>query len=557
MSTNRLKNIRRLNKIIICFIRYGFGGLVAEMHIFPFATFLAKIFVSRRKARGRSVPERIRLMVEELGPTFIKLGQIASTRADLLPPDWVDELKKLQDAVPSFPFEDVKKVVKRSLHAPIENRFKSFDETPVASASIAQVHYAVLRDGTPVAVKVKRPNIDRIIASDISVMFTIARLLQKYVPQSKRYRPVDVVEEFARVIKNEQDLAVEGGYVNRFENLFKDTPDIKIPHVYWDYTGEEMLTMERITGTPIDEIEKIRTMGLDEKKIAVRGLELFFQQVFEFGIFHADLHPGNIFVREDGVIVYLDFGIVGRLDRGLRKYLASILYYLIKEDYYRMALVHRDMGLISEDVDIHEFEDALRDIAEPIFGRTLEHIHMSALLLKLIEAARHFDMVMQPNLLLLQKSMVIIEGVGRQLYPDIDMWKIAKPMITKWMIREKFHPKSVYERSSRAAEEFLGAAYELPMSANDLMGRAIRGDLSLGVRLHKLEHLSADVERAGRRVGIGVVLGSVLISSTIAAVFAGEDAMTFFGLPALSLLGFAVALLLAVRTWSIHENDSD
>ncbi|MFQ5466077.1 MAG: 2-polyprenylphenol 6-hydroxylase, partial [Thermodesulfobacteriota bacterium] len=528
-------------------IRYGFGGLVAEMRIFPFFSVFERLFISKKKAKGRSVPLRLRLVLEELGPIFIKFGQIASTRADIFPPAWIDEFKVLQDAVPPFPYEEVRQVIEKSLHAPIEEKFRNFNPVPVASASIAQVHYAELPDGTPLAIKVKRPGIDRTIHSDISVMYTIAGLFERYVPQSKRYRPVEVVDEFARVIKNEQDLTVEGGYVNRFENLFKGNESIKIPHVYWDRTTEEVLTMERVEGTPIDEVDKIREMGLDVKDVAVRGLELFFQQVFEYGIFHADLHPGNIFVRDDGVIIYLDFGIVGRLDRSLRKYLASILYYLIKEDYYRMAVIHRDMGLIGADVDIHEFEDALRDISEPIFGRTLEHIHMSAMLMKLIETSRHFDMTLQPNLLLLQKSMVIIEGVGRQLYPDINMWEVARPLIVKWMMREKFSPKAVYERTSLAAEDLSGAIFELPQNINSLAAKALRDELKVSFAHHGIEEVTDGIERTGRRIGGGVVLASVLLSSTLAAVFSPDQAPALLGFPVLSLAGFFVAFLLALR----------
>jgi ubiquinone biosynthesis protein len=361
MDRQTLKNIRRLNKIVITLIRYGFGGLVAEMRLFPFLSSIERIFVSKKKS-GLSTPIRIRLVLEELGPTFIKLGQIASTRADVLPPEWVEEFKKLQDMVQPFPYGDVRQVMEKALGAPLEDRFASFDEKPVASASIAQVHYAVLRDGTEVAVKVKRPGIDKVISSDMAVMDTFARLLERYVPASRRYRPREVVGEFARVIRNEQDLTLEGAAVNRFYNIFKSNPDIQIPEVYWDYTTDSVLTMERIAGTPIDEVETLKDRGVDIKKAAKRGVELFFEQVFDYGIFHADLHPGNIFVRDDGVIIYLDFGIIGRIDRDLRKYLASILFYLVREDYHRMAVIHRQMGLIGEDVDLGEFEEALREI---------------------------------------------------------------------------------------------------------------------------------------------------------------------------------------------------
>ncbi|MEE9542215.1 MAG: AarF/UbiB family protein, partial [Thermodesulfobacteriota bacterium] len=397
-------NIKRLHEIVRTLIRYGFGSIVAEMNIVPYASALKKLFFFKRSASRESVPVRVRLMLEELGPTYIKLGQIASTRADILPPDWIEELKKLQDMVPHEKPEDIRRIIEKSLHKPVNSLFSSFNTLPVASASVAQVHYAELPDGTEVAIKVRRPHIKNIIEADISVMKQIAALMERYLPSYKRYRPVEVVNEFSRVIHRELDMKIEGANIDRFKKMFSGDERIQIPEVYWDYTSEEVLTMERLSGVPMDEIDLIEEKGLDIKEIAVNGLEIFFKQVFEFGLFHADLHPGNIFVRDDGVIVYLDFGIVGKLDHNLKKYLASTLYYLVREDYHQMAKVHRKMGLIGSHVNLVEFEEALMDITEPIHGRELEKINVSALLMKLIDTARRFEMSLQPNLLLLQKS---------------------------------------------------------------------------------------------------------------------------------------------------------
>ncbi|MEE9614359.1 MAG: 2-polyprenylphenol 6-hydroxylase [Thermodesulfobacteriota bacterium] len=551
MGSHTVTNIRRLHKIATTLIRYGFGGLVGEIKLFPFLSVIERLFIFRG-GRGRSVPERIRLVLEELGPTFIKLGQVASTRADVLPREWVEEFKKLQDMVPPFPFAEVKKTVERSLGAPLSDKFASFDETPIASASIAQVHKATLPDGTRVAVKVKRPHIEHTIDADISVMYTVARLLDRHVPAAKRYRPMDVVDEFARVIHNEIDLTVEGGNMSRFARMFEGDPLVHIPGIYWDRTTVEVLTMERISGTPMDEAEKIKALGLDIKEVAENGIRAFFRQVFEFGVFHADLHPGNIFVRDDGVLIYLDFGIVGRLDRTVRRYLASMLYYLVKEDYHRMAVVHREMGLIGRNVDIHEFEDALRDITAPIFGRSLEEINISALLMKLIQTARRFNMKLQPNLLLLQKSMVIIEGVGRQLYPDINMWEVAKPLIYKWMAREKLlsSPKAVVDRGRESGGELLEAVLDVPGQVHALFGAALRDDIKIGFVHHRLETLSDEVEGAGRRTFMGLVMAALILGSFMAATFSGIDASRVLGLPVISWVGFAVSVVLGVRLWA-------
>ncbi|MBI5588441.1 MAG: 2-polyprenylphenol 6-hydroxylase [Deltaproteobacteria bacterium] len=547
MANQTIKNLSRLNKIVVTLIRYGFGGMVTELKIVPFLSTIEKLLILRRKGEGLTVPVRIRLVLEELGPTFIKLGQIASTRADLLPPDWVEEFKKLQDMVPPVPFEEIKKVIEESLKAPLSSKFNSFEPVPVASASIAQVHFAELHDGTKVAVKVKRPGIEEIIGSDISVMYTIAGLIERYAPAFRRYKPREVVDEFSRVIKTEQDLSVEGVNMYRFHKIFNGDPTIQIPRVYWDFTRSEVLTMERISGTPIDEVEKIRGKGLDVKAIAVRGIEIFFKQVFEHGIFHADLHPGNIFVRDDGVIIYLDFGIVGRLDKDLRKYLASMLYHLIRGDYYRMAAVHRDMGLIGPEVNLSEFEEALRDISEPIFGRTLEQINISGLLIKLIQTARRFNMTLQPNLLLLQKSMVIIEGVGRQLYPDVNMWEVAKPLIYKWMYREKFSPTTVVEKGKDALGEFAEAAFELPRQMNTLLERTLKEELKVGFVHHRLDPLTDEINRAGKRIGAGFIIGALVIAASIYSVFAPPWAAKLFGVPVGTEAGYILAAFLGYR----------
>lgn len=547
MKRHTIRNLRRLNKIVVTLIRYGFGGIVSEIKVIPFLSSIERMMPFGKKGKGKTVGERIKLVLEELGPTFVKFGQIASTRADLLPESWIEELKKLQDSVSPLPFDVIKSAIEKNLHKPINEIFSEFNETPVASASIAQVHLARLLTGEEVAVKVRRPNIAQIIESDISVMYTIATLLEKHVAPARRYRPFQVVKEFSRVIHTEQDLTIEGANLSRFENIFRDDKTIQIPQVYWSATCPDVLTMERIHGVPIDEVEAIKEMGLDIKEVAINGVKVFFKQVFDHGVFHADLHPGNIFVRKDGVIIYLDFGIVGALDRPTRKYLANMLFSIVKRDYYKMALIHKEMGLVDRHVNIHEFEESLRDIVEPLLGRELENINISTLLMKLFQTAKKYNMVLQPSLLLLQKSMVIIEGVGRQLYPDANMWEVAKPLITKWVMKEKFSPKSVSENLKNSGEEITSALLNTPIQFNEVLKRVLDEDLKIGFEHHKLDPLSDEINIAGKKIAHGIIVGSLFLGSAIVYGFQNEKTHLFYNFPTVSLVGFTLAAIFSLK----------
>jgi ubiquinone biosynthesis protein len=557
MYTQAIRNIFRLKKIVSTLIHFGFGSLATELKILPFFSGIMRVFTIKKRESSLSVQERIRLVLEELGPTFVKLGQVASTRSDLLPPEWIEEFKKLQDMVAPFPYSDAKKIVEAELGKPITESFLDFDETPVASGSIAQVHFAVLKNGTQVAVKVKRPEIARIVEADISVMYTVSRLLMRHVPQARRYRPLDVVNEFSKVIQNELDMNIEGTNISRFEKMFKNDETIVIPSVHWNYTTSEILTMNRVSGIPLDEADRIRAQGLDVEKIAKNALHSFFKQVFEFGVFHADLHPGNIFARDDGAIIYLDFGIVGRLDPALRRYLASLLYHLIKRDYRKMALIHRQMGLIGEHVDLLEFEDALRDIAEPIFGRPLEEIKVSVLLMKLLKTARKFRMTLQPNLLLLQKSMVIIEGVGRQLCPEINMWEVMKPLIYKWMLKEKASPKPYIKRGMEFTEELTSIALDVPGQVHSILSATLRDELKVGFVHHRLEGLGKEIQSAGKNIAGGLIVSSLVIASSLIAIFSNGTTMSLLGLPILSTIGFVIAGIAALSLLANNDKDNN
>lgn len=537
--TKAIKNIVRMRKIINVLIKHGFGDFVEQLNIGKVFT-LGRLF-RKQEQHTLNRAERARMAIEELGSTFIKFGQILSTRVDLLPPDWAVEFKKLQDDVPHFSHEQVVRVIEGELKAPIGELFDSFDEKPCASASIAQVHYACLKDGSDVAVKVQRPGIEKTITADLAILYTLAGLVEKYVPSMKRYEPLVVVNQFEQTITKELDFTTEGAHAGRIQRMFKKDDRVIIPRVFWPHTGKRVLTMERIYGTVIDEVETLREKGIDFKMVAENSIKAFFVQVFDYGYFHADLHPGNLLVSDDGKIIYLDFGIMGRIDDDTRKYLAKMLFALIKRDFREMAKVHLDMGLIPPGTDLRAFEDELIEITEPIFGKPLNEINISELIMKLLSTAINFDMKLQPSLLLLQKSMIIMEGVGREFYPDLNIWKVAQPFMMGWMKKE-ISPQRKLEESKQAAKELIKTGMDLPHQANQVLGRLNRGDLKIDFAHANLEILIEKIESHGNDLYYGIIIAALLLGSFY--IVGSTRGPQIYDMSAVGLAGFVVAAMM-------------
>jgi ubiquinone biosynthesis protein len=416
------------------------------------------------RARG-SRGERLRQALQELGPVFVKFGQAISTRRDLLPPDIADELVKLQDQVPPFPGETARQIVAAALGAPLEMHFRRFDTEPLAAASIAQVHAAELTDGREVIVKVLRPGMREIIARDIEVLYALARMLERYSAEGRRLRPVDVVREYEKTILDELDLMREAANAAHLKRNFAGDPKLHVPEVYWDLTRENVMVMERIHGVPIGDIARLTALRVDFRKLAENGVAIFFTQVFRHNFFHADMHPGNIFVLADNPAepryAAVDFGIVGTLDPRDQEYLAQNFLAVFDRDYRRVATLHVDSGWVPHDISVAEMETAIRTICEPIFDKPLKDISFGVVLLRLFEALRRFDARIQPQLILLQKTLFNIEGLGRQLYPDLDIWKTASPILREWM-REKHNPINVARRLWKQMPELLQALEAAP-----------------------------------------------------------------------------------------------
>lgn len=433
-----ISKLFRLIHINIVLLKHGLDKIVWATPIFRPLNFLI-IFFPWRWLGNHKAPEgeSIRLALEELGPIFVKFGQLLSTRRDLLPDEISDELAKLQDCVPPFDGNLARKMIEASLQQPIESLFLDFHTNVLASASISQVHAATLQDGTHVVVKVLRPNIFQQIQRDVELMETFARLLYRYVPQARRFRPMEVVEEIKRTLFDELDLSREAANASQLRRNFVGNDSLYVPQVFWEYTRHNVLVIERVHGVPISDIKTLVAKGTNLKRLAERGVEIFFTQVFRDCFFHADMHPGNIFVMiedpQNPRYIAVDFGIMGTLGPEDQRYLGENFLAFFKRDYRRVAELHVQSGWVPPYTPINAFESAIRTVCEPIFEKPLKDISFGQTLLRLFQTARRFDMEVQPQLLLLQKTLLNIEGLGRQLYPDLDLWQTAKPYLEKWM----------------------------------------------------------------------------------------------------------------------------
>src|SRR5688572_19845953 len=422
----------RLLRIGAVSIRYGLDELfLGRGRGDGLRSLIRALFFWRNLSEPRAV--RLRLALEALGPIFVKFGQVLSTRRDLLPPDIAEELAKLQDQVPPFPAADVMAIRQRVYRRPAAEVFTEFAAEPAASASVAQVHLARLPDGCEVAVKVLRPGIARVIAGDLALLHAGATLIEWVWADGRRLRPHEVVNEFAKHLEVELDLLREASNASQLRRNFRDSPLLLVPRVHWDYCSNEVMVMERMRGTPVSHVETLRAQGVDIPRLARAGVEIFFTQVFRDGFFHADMHPGNIFVTTGGQYIALDFGIMGTLTETDKNYLAQNFLAFFRRDYRRVAEAHIESGWAPRETRIDEFEAAIRAVCEPIFDKPLKEISFGKLLLRLFQTSRRFNMEVQPQLVMLQKTLLNIEGLGRDLDPDLDLWATARPFLERWM----------------------------------------------------------------------------------------------------------------------------
>ena len=480
--------------------------------------------------------ERLRLALEELGPVFIKLGQALSTRPDVLPPDLALELSKLQDRVPPFPSEQAIAQIEEALGKPIGDIFLEFDPVPLASASVAQVHTARLKPTSPndpgfeVVVKVLRPGIEKTIHDDVQLMYLCAELAEKFSAAARRVRPRAIVQEYERIVFDELDLMREGGNAAQLRRNWLGSPLIYHPLVFFDYTRPNVLVLERLYGISIRELDQLRGLGVSFQVLAEHGVEIFFKQVFRDNFFHADMHPGNILVdpanpAQPGYLA-VDFGIVGTLTPADQRYLAENFLAFFNRDYRRVAELHVESEWIPPGTRVEDFESAIRTVCEPIFGKPIKDISFGFFLLRLFQIARRFKYKVQPQLVLLQKTLLQVEGLGRQLYPDLDLWKTAKPILEDWM-RQRLGPGAMFARVRREGPHI---AEMLPELASQALKSLERGE-GLGVGKKSLEHLHREMRRNSRRQIRATLAAALLICAAVLALDGAPQVAQAFGLP--------------------------
>ncbi len=498
------RQIFHLLRIARVMRKHGLDQFLSAVHLFWPWTFLLKLVPVTRK---RDFPrgERLRMALEELGPVFVKFGQILSTRPDLLADDIARSLTRLQDQVPPFPGESAIRIIEQAYGDKLENHFRSFETESAASASVAQVHYAELHDGSEVVVKVIRPGIEEMINRDLALLHTLAGMADRYWSQGKRLKPKEIVADYDKTIHDELDLMREAASASKLKSNFRGYDLIHVPAVYWEHTCRNVMVMERIRGIPIRDTERLKEAGIDMRKLAHTGVEIFFTQAFRDGFFHADMHPGNIFVSESGQYRAVDFGIMGTLSAADKRYLAENLLAFFNRDYRRVAEVHVQAGWVPPTTHVEEFEGAIRTVCEPVFSRPISEISFGNFLMDLFRVARRFDMPIQPQLVLLQKTILNIEGMGRQLYPQLDLWETAKPFLEKWMNRQ-VGPRAAIRAIRRELPNWFTLAPELPGLTHQLLHKMKNDDLVMQTRDREIESLKHQITVNNKKI-IYAILG--------------------------------------------------
>ncbi len=538
------QELKRFGRILTVFVRYGFGDILHRLKAGNNAPWQRKTLKNEIKdINTLSTPERLRLAFEELGPTFIKLGQTLSVRSDLLPPDFINEFNKLQDEVPAFPFGDAKAIIEKQLGKPLEELFEHMEEKHTAAASLAQVHRAKTKNGDDVAVKVQRPGIEQIIETDIRILRNLAALAERQIPEIRDYQPVRIVDEFAMTIRRELDFIKEGRSVDRFRKHAREDSTVHIPIVYWHLTTSRVLTIEYIDGIEIYELEKLEAAGMDRSMIAINAANLFLKEIFELRYFHADPHPGNLFVLENNVIAPVDFGMTGMLDEKTVYQLGTLFAAAVDKDVESITNVLLNLGIAGEDMDISGFKIEVEDFIERFYDVPMYQLNIAMIIDEVMGIMRRFRLQLPPDTVMLAKALVIGQGVCSMLYPEFNIIEHARPYAKKLMAQRLSFGRQLKDFTKTGDEAFL-LIKELPFDIRRIISK-IRKD-EIGIRLdHRgLERTARELERSSKRLSYAVVIAALIIASSI--IFQTEAGAKLFNYHVLGIACFLLASVLGL-----------
>jgi ubiquinone biosynthesis protein len=545
------RDIPRVRQILLVASRHGFGHLVEETGLQRVLSFSRRMVSFRKQplpGHRLHAPERLRLMFEELGPTFIKLGQVLACRPDLLPLEYAKELAGLTDSVAPFPFAEARDIIEKDLGAPLASLFTSFEAKPIAAASIAQVHEAVLPDGRVVMVKVQRPNIEENITRDISILRGIAQLIDAHVHELQPFNVPGIVEEFNRTINKELDFFIEGSSAAQLRNNFEGSDSLYVPQVYADLSSKRVLVLERIDGVRIDDYAGIERMGFARKDIALKGASAFFKMVLQDGLFHADPHPGNIFVLHDGRLGLVDFGIMGRVTEENREHFASVLVALAGHDYDALTRQYVNLGFVSEEsVDIDQFKQDLKvdlaELLEPYYGMTIRQIDFGTYVERVTHLLHRHKLKVPQNLYLMDKALLTLEGILKQLDPGFDYFAAAQPYVED-LVKRKHHPRQLLRTAQKNLTALSDMANNLPRQLRSVVGKVMRGEIQVKLQHEGLRHAVRDLDRSSNRIAFSLITAAIIVASSI-IIHSGQG-QKVFGLPVFGLIGYVIAGLFGI-----------
>lgn len=511
-----LRNLGRSREIATVLLNQGFADVVERMRLLRYFQWWRRVVFRRRHPPEppASRAQRIRMALEELGPTFIKFGQVASTRPDLLPADVIAELTKLQERVPSFSSESAKKQFTEEVGQPVREAFADFEEKPLASGSLGQVHLATLHDGTPVAVKIRRPGIVAEVERDLSLLVELATLAEKYLPELAVFDPVGLVNQFARTIRREVNYIREARTLDEFRRLFRNDATLFVPGVYWDFTTEGVLTMDFINAISISDHQRMKAHGISPPDIAANGARIFMKQVFELGLFHGDPHPGNIRVMSDGVLCLLDYGMIGRLDEEKREQLIDLLVAVARQEVSGVVRLVLRIGKPFHEIDYPLLQSDVRDFVETYYGVSLKQINVGNMLADFVNVLSIHGIRYPADLMLLIRALVTLEGVGRDLDPHFNLAEHLAPYVEQ-QVRERYHPGRMLSRLLDDAKSMAGVIHALPQQVGNTLQQLSTGDLKVKLEHHNLEHMTQEIDRSSNRVVIGLILSALIVASSL------------------------------------------